>query len=132
MAWIGFKKLAGALAALARPASEVYNGASKREADKAAAQTDGETAHRPPRRQEGPPSVARAASVGQIVELRAEPPLAWIAARAAFRCEAESTEVAVVLADGSRARHVYAQGTLIPVAGGLIHFPSSERASPEN
>jgi hypothetical protein len=123
MAWIGFEKLAGALAVMARPLSELYSDSAKKHADKAAAQADGQTKYGPPKKPDEPPGVARAAAVAQIVRIEAEPPLVWLAPRAAWRCDAEETTVSVQLADGSSTRHVYERGTLIPVAAGMVHFP---------
>lgn len=125
MAWIGFEKLAGALAVMARPLSDLYTDSSKREADKAAAQADGQAKYGPPKKPDEPPAVARAAAVGQILRIEAEPPLVWVAPRSAWRCDSDETRVAVKLADGSEAEHVYERGTLIPVAAGMVHFPSS-------
>ncbi len=124
MAWIGLEKLAGALAVMARPLSDLYSDSAKREADKAAAQADGQTKYGPPKKPDAPPAVSRAASVAQIVRIEAEPPLEWIAARAAWRCDGETTRVSVTLADGSGAQHVYERGTLIPIAAGMVHFPA--------
>ncbi len=128
MPWIGFERLAGALAALARPATDVYNGASKSKADKAAAHTDGQTKYKPAKQADKPPEVARATAASQIMSLEAEPPLAWVASRSAWRCEAD-THIALTLSDGTAARHVYDQGTLIPVAAGLVHFPAGREGS---
>lgn len=123
MPWIGFEKLAAALEALAKPVSEAYGASSEREADKAVGRSEREAKHHPKTRPEAAPNVARATAVGQILSIEAEPPLAWIAPRAAWRCEGEATRVSVKLADGTAARHTYERGTLIPVAAGMVHFP---------
>jgi hypothetical protein len=128
MAWIGFEKLAGALAVMARPLSELYSGSAKKEADKAAAQADGQAKYGPPKQSDEPPGVARAAAVAQILKIEAEPPLVWVAPRAAWRCDADATTISVTLADGSATRHVYERGTMIPVAAGMVHFPADRAA----
>jgi hypothetical protein len=124
MAWIGFEKLAGALAVVARPLSDLYTDSSKRQADKAAAQADGQVKYAPPKNEEAPPAVVRATAVGQIVRIEAEPPLVWVAPRASWRCDGDETRISVKLADGSVTKHVYERGTLIPIAAGMVHFPA--------
>lgn len=128
MAWIGFEKLAGALAVVARPLSDLYSDSSKREADKAASHADGQVKYGPPKQAESLPGVSRAASVAQILRIEAEPPLSWVATRSAFRCEGDETRVSVTHSDGAASEHLYEGGTLIPVAAGLVHFPP-EKAS---
>lgn len=123
MAWIGFDTFAGVIALVARPLSELYSDSSKREADKAAAQADGQAKYGPPKQPDEPPVVVRAAAVAQILSIDAEPALAWVAPRAAWRCEGDATRISVTLADGSESQHVYERGTLIPIAGGMVHFP---------
>jgi hypothetical protein len=123
MAVHGFERLAGAVAEVARPLAELYDGKSKRHADDAASKADGQTKYGPPKRAPEPPRVAQAASVAQVLRVEAEPALVWEAGRAAWRCAGDDTRVSVQFADGSVARHVYARDTLIPVAAGMIHFP---------
>jgi len=66
--------------------------------------------------------VAAAVSTGQVVRMKAEPPLEWNAAASEWVCVA-NTSLVLTFADGVEQSYDYPTGTAIRIAAGMIHFP---------
>lgn len=66
--------------------------------------------------------VSAVVSTGQVVRMNATPAVHWDGAASAWIC-AGDTSVVVAFADGAEQTYEYSEGTAIPVAAGMIHFP---------
>ncbi len=119
--------LGNLLGDLAEPLRSAPSAPTKSALDKTKRQVDKVVDRDAARAQEGgggdagPIAVDVAVSSAQLVQLAAEPAMAWDAG--GWTCVAE-TDVRVSLSDGTELARTYAEGTRIPLESGFVLFPA--------